>query len=95
MSDTITLRYNSLTHLFEDWTEADSWRPLKEFFRDLRAEAKGFGLELTDFEPDESNDIFWVTVAYGDVNDVRKWMKSCSPELEDEEINELIQEAAA
>lgn len=93
MSDTITLRYDSLTNLFDSWIESDDWAPLEEFFKDLSGEAKEFGLELTDFEPDETNDIFWVTVEYKDLNDVRGWMKSCAPELEDEEIEDLLREA--
>lgn len=93
MNDTITLQYDSLTNLFDDWNESDDWAPLKEFFWELRSRAKEFGLELTDFEPDETNDIFWVTVEYKDLNDVREWMKSEAPDLEDESIEDFLREA--
>lgn len=66
-----------------------------EFEADVRDGAEGRDIEINEFIYDEDQDLVQVNITAPSRINIEEWMYETSPELSDEDVYDLIEEALA
>ena len=89
---TITITLDSLTNA-RDLIADGVYKNLPEYKRSLKGPHVDTGIIVKQVITDRENDLILGIVEYPNLEKLKAWMASDSPELSDEDIDQLIEEA--
>jgi hypothetical protein len=88
----ITLTLDSLSNA-KDLITDGAYKNLTAYKAFFKASALPYGLTVKKVITDRENDLIQGVVEYTDLEKVKEWMLSDSPELSRQDVDDLIQEA--
>ena len=89
MENTKTVTLDSISNI-EDMIDDMVYEFVEDFIDEVILEAKGFGVKVGAVELVEDQDIITAEITYSDIQDVKSWFAARSPELTDEDIEDIL-----
>lgn len=89
MENIKTITLDSISNV-QDMIDDGIYGNLDAYIKELEDTAEVYGLDLTDVQVDEDQDIITGDINYDDIQAVRDWLSSVTPELSDEDIDDIL-----
>jgi hypothetical protein len=76
---------------FQDMVGDGIFANLQEYKEELNSTSTPYGVKIKKLLADEEADQIIATLEYNDINKLKGWVLSESPELSSEEVDEIVQ----
>ena len=89
MKNVKTITVDSLSAI-NDMIAEGLYETVYDFLDELQLDAEEHNIEILNTNVDEDDDLITAKIAYEDIQDVKDWFATTSPELSDEDIEDLL-----
>jgi len=89
MENTKTVTLDSFESI-NDMIAEGLYGSIHDYIDEIRFGAEEHDIEVLDVEVDEDQDLITAEISFEDIQDVKDWMADVSPELTDEDIEDIL-----
>jgi hypothetical protein len=89
MENTKTVTLDSFENI-NDMIAEGLYGSIQDYIDGIHLSAEEHNIEVLDVEVDEDQDLITAEISFEDIQDVKDWMAATSPELADEDIEDIL-----
>jgi hypothetical protein len=89
MENTKTVTLDSVSNI-NDMVAEGLYGSIQDFIDEKLLECDDHGINVLDVKVDENQDLITAEISYVNIQNVKDWMAATSPELSDEDIEDIL-----